>query len=256
MKDQISALFAHKDVDTDKNHISLLELQTIINNAVKPYKSILNNELVFVNKFNQNLKQAVESPNYDLDINPNYLKKFKFDNMSIVPGFNRSYVSLFLHRNRGLKRAHHYMAVVNKNDEDEIEISHIEPYYTSNTSSIKTIVDFSKDILKTIITTVEQYQSFINDVSQIPTINTELFSYTLYFEENNIQIKVLPNCDAMDMEVYYKEYDNEVTIDEFVKANKDLLLWATQIDINTLPESLIDLIKKDKENEFVLAKRK
>ncbi len=95
MKDQISALFAHKDVDTDKNHISLLELQTIINNAVKPYKSILNNELVFVNKFNQNLKQAVESPNYDLDINPNYLKKFKFDNMFIIPWFNRSYFLLF-----------------------------------------------------------------------------------------------------------------------------------------------------------------
>jgi len=235
-------------VSTDDNYISLYEFIRIINKYIKPFNEARGNTKALTLNMNMSIAYSIHISSMTKEYKK-YLKNFVIDGYDIIPDNNRTYINLFLHRKRGLKKPHYYEAKVIKNEENENEVISINPYYSSNQSGIKKIISFLDNNIDNLFDFSEKYRLFIKMIHSLKPFENELYHINILYKSNGFSSSITPNIKNIDENVYYGKYPEEQSISDLVKDNEDLILWGFKIDRSELPDVINELINKDLNNK-------
>lgn len=248
IKDAVCNSINDNIVFTDDNYISLFEFIRIINAYIRPFNDVREYTKELTLQMNLNIINDIAISKMSKEYKK-YLKNFVIDGYDIIPENNRTYVNLFLHRKRGLKKPHYYEASIIRNEEDENEVISINPYYSSNQSGIKKIISFLDNNIDKLFDFSEKYRLFIKMIHSLKPFKNELYNINILYKSNGFSSSITPNINNIDENVYYGKYPEEQSISDIVKDNEDLILWGFKIDRSELPDVINELINKDLNNK-------
>ncbi len=242
-------------VETDDKVISVFEFVRIMNKYIYPFTELRDNNKYIVNEMNKNIKTSIDKSDYSTE-KKKYLKHFSIDSFDLIPTKQTTYMDIYMHRTRGLKKSHYYLTRVVNNDKDEIQVLSCAPYYTKNESNIKLIVSFCDEHLKDVLQFSEKYRVFITELLKRVKITNELFDVNLLYNGYGFTTSIDPNFDVIDINVFYSKYHEEKSLPCLIQENYDLLLWSIPIKRSSLPDFANELISKELDLEKTLKRTK